>query len=347
MAELDRREFVKTLAVGGAALFLDAAVLPKPLRAAEGQQVDLGQCQSVKITCVSEVGWLDHAKQLAAIQRAGGPKADMWTGVKWDMNNGAGSSALLEVTGLDGSVKRILLDSGWNVPYMTERFEKTGVADLLKQRQIDCLIISHEHYDHFWGLEAALRLDPRVTMVLPATVRAEAADFRQGKVVGGSPASNTVAHTGEVMLIQAGIHSLFPGVGLAMFDLPFNFKIRGEQSLVFNVKDKGLVLVAGCCHQGIEQFADFVRAQVKDSEKLYGFYGGLCTAPLGRMDEKQEWVIRNMGRYGFKTIAANHCTGLPAIQLMKDLRYPVVGGRGKDGSASNLYPGNGDSILFG
>lgn len=347
MSEIDRREFVKTLVVGGAALFLDAAVLRKPLRAADGQKVDLGQCQSVKITCVSEVGWWDHGKQLAAIQQAGGVQANQWTDVKWDMNNGAGSSALLEVTGLDGSVKRILLDSGWNVPYMTERFEKTGVADLLKQRQIDYLVISHEHYDHFWGLEAALRLDPRVTMVLPASLRDEATDFRQAKAVRRSPAGNKVAHTGEVMLTQPGMHSLFPGVGLAMFELPINFRIKGEQSLVFNVKDKGLVLVAGCCHQGIVSFADFVRGQVKDGENLYGFYGGLCTAPLGRMDDKQETAIRNMGKYGFKSIAANHCTGLPGIQKMKDLGYPVLGGQGRDGSVSNLYVGNGDSVVFG
>jgi 7,8-dihydropterin-6-yl-methyl-4-(beta-D-ribofuranosyl)aminobenzene 5'-phosphate synthase len=262
------------------------------------------------------------------------------------MNNGAGNAALLEVTLLDGSMKRILLDSGWNVPYMTKRFEQTGVADLLKQRQIDYLVISHEHYDHFWGIEAALRLDPRVTMVLPATIRAEAADFRQAKAVSGSAASKSVAHTGEVILTQAGLHPLFPGAGLTVFDMSFNWKIRGEQSLVFNIKDKGMVLVSGCCHQGIEKFADFVLAEVKGGDNLYGFYGGLCTAPLGVLDDKQAWVIRNMGKYGFKTIAANHCTGIPGVQKMKDLGYPVVGGRGLDGSVSNLYPGNGDSVLF-
>jgi len=54
-----------------------------------------------------------------------------------------------------------------------------------------------------------------------------------------------------------------------------------------------------------------------------------------------------MGAYGFTRIAANHCTGLPAVQKMVELGYPVIKGTGSKGSQSDLYIGNGDSVVFG
>ena len=54
-----------------------------------------------------------------------------------------------------------------------------------------------------------------------------------------------------------------------------------------------------------------------------------------------------MGRYGFKQIACNHCTGLATVELKVELGYPVVRGTGRDKSVSDLYVGNGNSVTFG
>ncbi len=80
---------------------------------------------------------------------------------------------------------------------------------------------------------------------------------------------------------------------------------------------------------------------------MYGVYGGLHIAPFGPLKPPQEAVVKGMGKYDFKKVAANHCTGLPAVQKMIELGYPVVRGTGRFGSKSDLFVGNGDEVFFG
>lgn len=348
MSEIKRRDFLKTVAVGGAAFSLAAAAWPTPLGAATGQKADIGQCKNVKVTSVSEVGWWDTKVLMKDMMASGGPrKADQWTTV-WDPKNGAGSCSLVEVEGLDGKVTRILLDTGWNPSYMAWRYEMTGVDKLLAEKKIDYLVISHEHLDHLWGLQATLEKDPAITMVIPSTFRPQGKQFMAGTSFNDINAVNTVKHQGKVMVMRpGGVHRMFEGAGLAVFDVPFVLKLRGEQSLFFNVKDKGLVLVTGCCHQGISTFADYAKKNVSGGEKLHGLYGGLHIAPFGPLNEKGAKMVRAMAKFGFEKMACNHCTGLPAVEMMKKLGYPIIGGSGSQGSSSKLYVGNGDAVTFG
>jgi 7,8-dihydropterin-6-yl-methyl-4-(beta-D-ribofuranosyl)aminobenzene 5'-phosphate synthase len=94
-------------------------------------------------------------------------------------------------------------------------------------------------------------------------------------------------------------------------------------------------------------FADYAVNHLNARERLYGLYGGLHIAPFGQLgDEELSW-IEKMGSYGFKKIAANHCTGLLAVHNMIQRGYPLVKGTGSKGSQSDLYIGNGDSVFFG
>ena len=76
-------------------------------------------------------------------------------------------------------------------------------------------------------------------------------------------------------------------------------------------------------------------------------YGGLHIAPFGPLKPAQEAVVKGMGKYNFKKVAANHCTGIPAVKKMIELGYPVVKGTGRFGSKSDLVVGNGDEVFFG
>ena len=347
MSAMDRRDFVKTMVVGGAAVSLASAVWPSPLFASGKTGVDIGMCKGVTVTSVSEVGWWSTKQLMQELKAAGGPKkADQWQ-AKWDLNNGAGSCSLVEVEMLDGSRKRILLDVGWNPSYMAWRFQMTGVDKLLAEGKIDYLMLSHEHLDHIFGLEAALSLAPNIPMIIPSTFKPQGLAFLEGKSFPEQGANNRVRHKGKVMVMKpGGVHKLFDGAGVMVFGNPFILKLQGEESLVFNVKGKGLVLVTGCCHQGITTFADTVKTTVADGSNLYGLYGGLHIAPFGPLTPKGEAMVKAMGGYGFKKMACNHCTGLPAVEMMKKLKYPVVSGTGAQGSSSTLYVGNGDKVTF-
>jgi len=65
------------------------------------------------------------------------------------------------------------------------------------------------------------------------------------------------------------------------------------------------------------------------------------------MNPDREHIVKEMGKYNFKKIACNHCTGLAAVKRMIELGYPVVRGTARYGSRSNLFVRNGDSVEFG
>jgi len=308
----------------------------------------IGECRKVAVKCVSEVGWWDTAVILSDLMKAGGLQgADQWTG-EWTASNAAGSCSLVEVEALDGAKTKFLVDTGWHVPYMEERFKAEGIDEMLEHGEIDFLYITHEHLDHLWGLEAVLRHNPEIKIIIPSTFRTPAMQFVEGASLPGANVRNAVGHTGRLVKFQVGEATrLMDGVISVGFDIPILLKIRGEQSLYFNVKNKGLVLFTGCCHQNIVTFADYAVNRLNAAGRLFAVYGGLHIAPFGGLGDQENGWIDKLGSYGFSKIAANHCTGLPALKRMIELGYPLVQGSGSNGSQTDLCIGNGDVIVFG
>ena len=347
MNGIDRRDFIRTVAIGGAVLGLGNAVFHTPLKAQAGEKCDMGQCKSVRITCVSELGWFDGKKLIQQMMAAGGPKTNQWV-IPWDPKNAAGSSTLIDVEALDGTHHKFLLDTGWSPEYMDKCFQREGIDKMLKNGEIDFLIISHEHLDHYWGLETTLKYNPELKVIIPSTFYPEGMHYLKGAEFLTPSARNRIIHKGELVQCKPGeINKLYDGCALVAFDLPILIRVRGEQSLYFNVKDKGLVCVTGCCHQNILTFADFAQQNILGGDNLYGLYGGLHIAPFGPLSPEGEVLVKNMGKYNFKKIACNHCTGEPAVQKMVELGYPIVKGTAKYGSKSDIYVGNGDEVVFG
>jgi len=347
MKEFNRREFMKTLAIGGAILGLGPTIFHKPLEALASGKYDIGQCKSIRIKCVSELGWHDSRKLFKTIMDGGGANANQWV-VPWDLENAAGSCSLIDMETLDGRHHKILLDTGWNNQYMDECFEREGIDKMLKNGEIEALFISHEHMDHFFGLESVLKYNPEIKIYVPETFFSEAMHFVRGAEFLMPKARNRIPHRGELVQFKPeSINKLYDGCAAIAFDLPIGLRIRGEESLYFNVKDKGIVCVTGCCHQNILNFTDFAEKKIMGGENMYGVYGGLHIAPFGPLQQAQESIVNDMGKYNFKKVACNHCTGLSAVQKMIELGYPVVQGTGSFGSNSKLYVGNGDEVVFG
>ena len=101
MKEMNRSGFIKTIAVGGAVLGLGNIIFHKPLEALASGKYDIGLCKSVRIKCVSELGWHDGRKLIKAIMSGGGAKANQWV-VPWDLENAAGSCSLIDMETLEG-----------------------------------------------------------------------------------------------------------------------------------------------------------------------------------------------------------------------------------------------------
>ncbi len=307
----------------------------------------MGQCRHVRITCVSEIGWFDGVKLVQQVMSAPNQFETSQWAIPWDSHNAAGSCALIDVEMLDGQHHKILLDTGWSTQYMDKAFQREGIDTMLKNREIDCLVISHEHLDHYWGIETTLKYCPDLKIFTPATFYPEGFELLEGGAFTQANCANHIPHQGELVKTEPGsINQLFPGVVLVNFDIPITLRVRGEQSLYFNLKDKGMVCVTGCCHQNVLNLSNYAINNLVDGDNLYGLYGGLHISPHGPLNAESEAVVEQMGQYKYQRIACNHCTGLPAVQKMRELGYPLVSGTGQHGSMSNLHVGNGDRVEF-
>jgi 7,8-dihydropterin-6-yl-methyl-4-(beta-D-ribofuranosyl)aminobenzene 5'-phosphate synthase len=346
MKEIDRRDFLKTITISGMILGLGGVFVHKPLEALANGEYEIGQCKSVRIKCISELGWFHNRNFMSSINTAGGTNANQWS-VQWDPNNAAGSCSLIDMEALNGCHRKFLLDVGWNHQYMDEAFKREGIDKMLKNNEIEFIFVSHEHMDHWWGLETVLKYNPEIPLFIPSTFYPEGMHFISGAEFLKSNASNRIPHRGKLVQIRPEtVHKIFDGCAAAAFDFPISLRVRGEQSLFFNIEDRGIVCVTGCCHQSPLKFADYAQDKILGSENMFGVYGGLHIAPFGPLTEKQEQLVKGMAKYRFKKVACNHCTGLPAVQKMVELGYPVVKGSANFGSKSKLYVGNGDEVLF-
>jgi 7,8-dihydropterin-6-yl-methyl-4-(beta-D-ribofuranosyl)aminobenzene 5'-phosphate synthase len=73
-----------------------------PSARAPGEKIGFGTCRSVKVTCVSEAGWVSNAQLMQDVSRHGGMQQSQWR-IPWDKDNARGSCSLVEVVSLDGA----------------------------------------------------------------------------------------------------------------------------------------------------------------------------------------------------------------------------------------------------
>lgn len=237
---------------------------------------------------------------------------------------------------MDGSKKRILQDAGWSYDWMDQCYKREGIDRMLANNEIDLLFMSHEHFDHFWGLPVVFKYRPDITIMYPEGVYPEGKQYFKDS-----------GHRGKLIEIKPGLTKIWPGVATYNFAIPIICRVYGEQSLLFNVKDLGLVYVAGCNHQGIIQYVTSARNIIKaEKDKNYGIYGGLHISPYEDWDPKYDDLVIAMKNYGFEKIGCNHCTGIITAKKFIEAGYPVVRGTARYRSKDQVYPGNGDVIEF-
>ena len=382
--KINRREFFKGAAMGvmGGMLATMGVYSYSPWRKAHFQQVkrklaDIGACKSLKVTNVSETSWFTNAELMADIKGAGGLLVNQYdynwppfgdgSGLgkgsyekgmakikhllpdrleeAWDITeklsvhpeNAGGYACLLEVEEMSGRQHKYLLDTGWSYKWTEECFKREGIDQMLKNREIEALLISHEHFDHFWGLPVTLKYDPNITMYIP-----------DGFYPEGMQYIKDAGHKGKLIKVKPGLNPVVPGFATFVFAIPIICRVYGEQSMYFNIKDKGLVSVTGCCHQSIIQFAETAYREIKyENDNLYGVYGGLHISPFEDWDPKYDDLVLSLGKYGFEKIGCNHCTGILCAKKFIQAGYPVVKGTAQFRSKDTAYLGNGDKIGFG
>nr|VFK65157.1 MAG: 7,8-dihydropterin-6-yl-methyl-4-(beta-D-ribofuranosyl)aminobenzene 5'-phosphate synthase [Candidatus Kentron sp. UNK]VFK71312.1 MAG: 7,8-dihydropterin-6-yl-methyl-4-(beta-D-ribofuranosyl)aminobenzene 5'-phosphate synthase [Candidatus Kentron sp. UNK] len=309
-----------------------------------GTPLDIGSVKRVKIRCISETGWFDTPTLLADLKSSG---KDLATVDQYELplppfgamhpENAGGSSALIEIEEREGGMRRFLFDSGWNTQWMDKRFAEEGIDGMLQRGEIEFLVISHEHFDHFWGIDSTIKHKPDIPIYVPDGFH------EQGfQLIGKS------GHTGPVHVVTSGAPVVpFPGLAITYYPMKTLGNVEGENVLYANLVDKGLTMITGCGHGGALNLLDYAKRAIQGGQKIHAVYGGLHISPFGEWNEELDKTVTALGEYGIDHFACNHCTGEKAVQRMIELGLPVTRGSARNGSKSDIYVGNGDVFEVG
>ncbi len=188
---------------------------------------------------------------------------------------------------------RILLDTGEAGPALLNNLKKMEIAP----EEIEALVISHPHWDHTGGLEDLREMLPHVPIYLPAGA------------VESFPGKSSLKNA-ELVICKDPVH-----IGSVKTSGTFLCSYKGmpmpEHGLVVS-SPKGVSLITGCAHPGIEAMAEAV-AESHPEETLHAVFGGFHL-----MDQEADHikaVYSRLRQLGFTRIIGTHCSGETAREL--------------------------------
>lgn len=210
---------------------------------------------------------------------------------------------------IEAGNKKILFDVG-----STDKFLKNAEGLSISLDDIDCVALSHGHYDHVGGLEY---LQNKTVYVHP-DIFIPKYDLENGECeFAGFPRAREY-YQNDFIEIKETL-ALYPNIKLHVdFKKPeissFRLKVKNDyvpdlftDELALSVNTpQGLVIVTGCAHSGIINIIEKVLAD-SDNKNIYALLGGFHLASLSQ--EATEEIAKKIENYNIKKIGISHCTG--------------------------------------
>jgi 7,8-dihydropterin-6-yl-methyl-4-(beta-D-ribofuranosyl)aminobenzene 5'-phosphate synthase len=205
--------------------------------------------------------------------------------------------------------------------------------------EVSTIVLSHGHYDHFSGLESVVKAINRNDLQIithqdmdkPCAVANSKGDLREYPTFPGqkklSPAK--LMETKEPLLITDGLCCVTGEIPRTIdFETGMvnNRILRGdvwmpdplimdERALVFNLREKGLVVVSGCAHAGIINTVSYAQ-QITGINKVYGVFGGFHLS--GKEFEKRiTQTVTELKKINPELVVPSHCTGWRALSAIE------------------------------
>ena len=250
-----------------------------------------------------------------------------------DLRAEHGLAHLVEVT-RGATTARIGFDFGQTHDSLNHNTRELG----LDPGRLDAIALSHGHRDHFGGLMGYLHAYRRF-MRKDLTFYAGADHFlprfqvRDGdQVYSGRLDRREIERYDVAVEIVREPRAIADGVWLSgemheqepFEPIPSNLQVErdgavgpddfiGEQTLIANVRDRGLVVVTSCSHRGIVGICRNA-VRVTGVPKVHAVIGGFHLSGLS--EERVTRVVDAFEEFGLDYIVPQHCTGLDAIATL-------------------------------
>lgn len=329
MKEMTRREFMKTTAAAGTVML--AGDLLTGGKAMADVRVKIPEVEKLNITVITDnyydcLRWPEKIAKRTTVVVPG-----------LTLHAEHGLAYYIE-TVVNGKSSAFMFDFGWDFQGVSRNIDIMG----LDLRRLDAIALSHGHLDHFGNLIPLLRQNKsKFRKGIPLYVGEEAFERRWAnlpKVYAPVEGLNDLGQLNRDDLDGIGIVNvvevkdptpIVPGAyltgniervteyekGSPILMIKRGGKMEndlfpGEQSLMFHLKGKGLVVVSACAHAGIVNTVKHSQ-KITGIEKVHAVIGGfhLIGAPL----EKIQKTIAGIQALTPDYIVPMHCSGWEAI----------------------------------
>jgi len=218
--------------------------------------------------------------------------------------------------------KKILFDTGFSGQILIHNLNCLNI-DL---NQIDAFVLSHNHNDHGGGLS-------HITNFIKDKPMYCASNFHKGEITESRKISQEIKN----IKYATKPKEIIPGVWISKEKDSFNSpKPTKEINLIVNLKNKGLVIIVGCSHHGLDNLIQDAQKLFNNKIPLYALIGGLHLKD--NSTEEINKMLDKIQKYNFKIIAPNHCTGFNALKIITE-RFPNETLLIKKSDSGSLYTG--------
>lgn len=238
----------------------------------------------------------------------------------------------------ENSTTTVLFDAGLTAPVVLHNAGLLGV-DL---HDVDALVISHGHPDHFGGIEGVLEAIGHPT---PVVVHPDAFNPRMivkkhttlPMINSGLTRDGIQRHGGHLMEARESL-PLGPGLHTSgemetVFDFEFEApagrlcvcsdgavgedNINDHQVLGIDVAGHGLIVIDPCGHRGVVSAVEHMR-KLTGTQQVHAVLGGFHTGHPGISDNRIEKTATALAETGAHTIAPMHCSGFRMKKAVAD-----------------------------
>ena len=235
-----------------------------------------------------------HDRTLYAGESAGNSITIVYNNVPGDttaaVQVGGGFSAFITF-----NQKKILFDTGGDTTILINNIGALGIT----LEKLDAVVISHNHWDHVYGL-------PAIHVLTEAVPKVFVTSSSKDSVLQQNPHFEYVPVEKPVEILP---HAWSTG------EIMTSYKntTLSEQALILD-GGEGLYIITGCAHPGIVAIIEHVRKVFPDSP-IALVTGGFHL--VGATEQEIREISSKLKMLGVKNIAPSHCTGGLAVDIFR------------------------------